>query len=104
VQWLAKELRAGKTTLAEPLPMKEPVRVLCEQNLLSTRPLALTLHVLRLPYRMGGSGLLRRLLALPTEVTPWVPVSERQRRPLRRARAAREGRVSVAEPTSRASR
>ena len=82
VQWLAKELRAGKTTLAEPLPTAEPVRVLCEQNLLGTRPLALTLHVLRLLYRMGGSGLLRRLLALPTEATPWVPVSERQRRPL----------------------
>lgn len=75
-------MRAGKTTLAEPLPTAEPVRVLCEQNLLGTRPLALTLHVLRLLYRMGGSGLLRRLLALPTEATPWVPVSERQRRPL----------------------
>ena len=80
--WLAGQLRQGKTALPEPLPNVEPARLLAERSLLATKPLSLGVFVLRLLYCTGGPGLLRKLLALPTEDSPWVPVTAQQRRPL----------------------
>ena len=85
-RWLAEQLRQGKTTLKEPLPSAEPVRVLVECNLLSTKPLAHALLALRLVYRTGGPGLLRKLLALPTDASPWVPVPAQRRSVLQSSR------------------
>lgn len=93
--WLAAELRRGKTTLEEPLPTAEPVRVLCESLLLSTRPLALSLFVLRQLYRIGGPSLLRKLLAVPSDVSGWVPVSAAARKPLQSSK-----KKTVANPFS----
>nr|ADD95857.1 hypothetical protein [uncultured organism MedDCM-OCT-S12-C54] len=77
--WLAGVLRKGKNTLEEALPGSEPVRVQAEL-MLSTKPLSLTLFVMQQLFCSGGPGMILKLLALPTDVSSWVPVAQPQRR------------------------
>ena len=78
--WLAAQLRKGKTTLVAPLPTAEPMRMLVEKALLAVKPFGLTVFLMRTLYCTGGASLLRKLFALPTEVSLWVPLSVPQRR------------------------
>ncbi|KAL1512226.1 hypothetical protein AB1Y20_005488 [Prymnesium parvum] len=78
--WLSDMLRRGQTTLPELLPNAEPVRALAEKHLLASKPLSLILFVLQHLYHKGGPVLIRKLLALPTDVSSWVPVIKEVRR------------------------